>query len=457
MNLEELRFAIRQLVAVKETTAPVVSCYVDLEGGRQSYRLTLDERTRTLRSTLDTPERETFEMALAQIEVYLGTAVGGSTKGVAIFSRAIDGPILQALQFHVPLPNKLSIGALPSIYPLVQLKDAYHRYVVLITTQEHARILEVAVGTATRSLWAERPELRKRVGRIWSHEHYQNHRRDRGDKFVKEKIRLLERVVSGGGHSHLILAGSAEAVARVRGRLPKRLSDMLVDVVMASSRDKDADIVEATLACFIDHEQQESVITAGRLKNELRRGGLAGAGTDSTLRALRQTQVDVLVMAHAYEPPEGWMCGACGALAAVDGTDRPAACPQCGEREIRPANLQEEMVRLAEEQDAEVEIVRESDALLDLGGVGCLPRFWTTEQHLKRSSRTRNPKAEVADSSWACSRPAEPSSNRPWPRWELLCWMRASLHSLPFRRPPARGPSSSHDRLCARVARRLDG
>jgi len=396
MNLEGLRFAIRQLAAVNETTAPVLSCYVNLEGGRQSYRPALDERVRTLRSTLDTPEREAFEMALAQIEAYLGTALEGPTRGVAVFSRAIDGPIFLTLQFGVPLPNELSIAALPRIYPLVQAKDAYHRYVVLITTEEHARILEVDVGTATRRLWAERPELRKRVGRIWSHEHYQNHRRDRGDRFMKEKVRLLERVVSGGGHSHLILAGSAEAVARVRSRLPKRLRDMLVDIVTASSRDKDADVVTATLASFIDHEQQESVLTAARLRDELRRGGLAVADTGPTLHALRQGQVDVLVMAETYEPAKGWKCGACGALAAMERTDRPAACPECGERETRSADLQEEMVRLAEEQDAEVEIVRESDALLDLGGVGCLLRFWTTEQHHRRLSRTRDPKAEVA-------------------------------------------------------------
>jgi len=104
----------------------------------------------------------------------------------------------------------------------------------------------------------------------------------------------------------------------------------------------------------------------------------------------------VLVMAEAYEPPEGWKCGACGALAAAEGTDHPVACPECGRWEMRSADLREEMVRLAEERDAEVEIVRESDALVDLGGVGCLLRFWTTEQHLQRASRARSPKAEVA-------------------------------------------------------------
>jgi peptide subunit release factor 1 (eRF1) len=168
---------------------------------------------------------------------------------------------------------------------------------------------------------------------------------------------------------------------------------MLVDIVTASSRDKDADIVAATLASFIDHEQQESVVTAARLKDELRRGGLAAAGTGSSLHALRQNQVDVLVMAEAYEPPEGWLCGACGELGAAD---RPAACPECGRRKIRPADLREELVRLAEVQDAKIEIVRESDALLDLEGVGCLLRYWTADQHAERSPGTRTRQAEIA-------------------------------------------------------------
>ncbi len=54
------------------------------------------------------------------------------------------------------------------------------------------------------------------------------------------------------------------------------------------------------------------------------------------------------------------------------------------------------MLRLAEEQDAEVEIVRDSDALLDLGGVGCLLRYWTTKQHLERSSRAKDQMAAIA-------------------------------------------------------------
>ena len=46
---------------------------------------------------------------------------------------------------------------------------------------------------------------------------------DRTERFVKEKIALVERIMGSGGHTHLMLAGSARIVARVRKSLPKSL------------------------------------------------------------------------------------------------------------------------------------------------------------------------------------------------------------------------------------------
>jgi len=80
---------------------------------------------------------------------------------------------------------------------------------------------EVHTGSITGSLWVERSEQRKRIGRAWTKEHYQNHREDRGSKFIREKIRILGRVMSVGGHTHLILAGNPQRIARLTKALPK--------------------------------------------------------------------------------------------------------------------------------------------------------------------------------------------------------------------------------------------
>lgn len=97
---------------------------------------------------------------------------------------------------------------------LVEFKDTYHRYVVMIATEKRARILEVNLGAVTKEIWAERPELRQRVGREWTRDQYQNHSRDRADRFIKEKVEILDRLMSQGGQTHLILAGSPPLAAR---------------------------------------------------------------------------------------------------------------------------------------------------------------------------------------------------------------------------------------------------
>jgi rubrerythrin len=303
---------------------------------------------------------------------------GPSTQGVAMFARAGARPLFLGLQFRVPLPDQLSVNSTPDVYHLVELKDTYHRYVVLIATEESARILEVNLGAITSQLWADRPELRERVGREWTHDHYQNHRRDRGDRFLKEKIEILKSLMAAGGHTHLILAGSPRMTARVRTSLPKHLHAKLVDVVPASSSSHVTAVVAATLSSFIEHEQQESREAVVELVGALRRGGLAAAGSNATLNALQRGQADVLIMAHDYEPGRAWVCGPCGWIDAS--SPQSGRCPQCASRAPQAADLKEMLVALAERQSREVEFVQDNSVLTSLGGVGCLLRYATPDR-----------------------------------------------------------------------------
>lgn len=377
MDLDKLNMHIRNLAVLDEADNPVLSCYVNNEAGRASYRDAMDARIREARKALSAERRLDFEQALGKIEAFLAPGVNPDAKGMALFSRGGDSPFFLALQFRLPLPNLLSVDTVPHIYELVMLKDTYHRYLVLISTETHARIVEVSVGNVTKELWTERPELRARVGREWTKEHYQSHRRDRTRKFIKEKIEILDQLFAKGAHTHLVLAGNTRTVARVRDSLPKRLVDRLVDVAPVSGNASTADVVSVTLSAFAKHEEAESLETAGLLLNELRTGDLAVAGPEATLRALAQGQVDVLVMSESFAAAPGWRCRSCELVGV---TAAPVGCPLCGERDIAPLNLKEHMISAAERHGATVEIVRNSDVLLEIGGVGCLLRYLTSEQ-----------------------------------------------------------------------------
>ena len=116
----------------------------------------------------------------------------------------------------------------------MELKDTYHRYVVVIATDERACILEINLGSVTEQIWKERPELRKRVGREWTKEHYQNHRRERTDQFFKEVIKILDQLMSASGYTHLILAGNPRITSRIRNGLPKHSVTKLIELLVNS-------------------------------------------------------------------------------------------------------------------------------------------------------------------------------------------------------------------------------
>jgi hypothetical protein len=384
-TLDELKRQIIVLASVEASDAPFISCYLNLENGQTSWRDVLDDRARILRRILKGNDLADLEETLGRIEAWMATDLLPDTKGVAIFARGTcGGSFMLPMQFAAPLPTWIAVYPTPNIYHLVELKDNYHRYVVLLALPNRVSILEVNLGAATIQAWLNQSRLRTRVGSEWARSHYQIHQAHRGDRFVHEKIAVLERLMRAGGHTHLILAGDPEITARVRHALPNDLAEKLVDVIPASKRDLPTEVVMLTLASFIEHEEHESRTVVERLIEGLRSHNLAVAGSAATLDALRWGEVDTLVIASGYQPDPGWTCIACRAT----GTEPPetSVCPQCGNPSARPMDVRETLLRLTGQLELPVEVVENSDALMSLGGVGCLLRTHLDTQINKQTA-----------------------------------------------------------------------
>ena len=278
------------------------------------------------------------------------------------------------------MPNWFAVGFTPNIYHLVELKDNYDRYVVLLTTETSARIIGVNLGSVTANLWRSRPELRRRIGHEWTREHYQEHRRERTKQFLQDQIRSLDQLMSAGGYAHLILAGNARAISAVRKELPKRLAERLVDSVPAARTDHISDIVASTVQTFLEHEELESQALAETLITQIRTHGLAVAGARASMDAIRAGQGDYLVLVKGFEPGQGWECRDCGERELY--LPLPNACPECSSSRLRQFDVRGELVRLAEQQRVGVEVVEHNDLLMNLGGVGCLLRYLAPASYL---------------------------------------------------------------------------
>lgn len=378
MDLKELQDQIRALAATEETDAAVMSCYLNLQNGGVANREFFQNRVSLLRKTLAEPLLRGFEEAVVRTCDYLDNKLLVESGGLAVFARGGKEPFFLPLQFQVPLPDWISVGAFPNVFHLVELKDTYHRFVILISTEEKARILEVALGEVTQELWRERPRLQERIVRGWSKEQYQRHRRHDTERLFKEKIEVLEKLMNKGGHKHFILAGSPRLTSQIKQLLPKHLADKLVDSISTSGGDRLSDIVKMAVTMFTEEEEQESRAVVEKLMDEIHANSLGIVGITGTLRSLQRGSVDILVMAKDFEAETGWRCRNCRYVG--EQHERPENCPECRAKEIEETDLREEMIRLAEKYGCRVEVVNHSDRLMQFQGIGALLRYYTAEQ-----------------------------------------------------------------------------
>jgi hypothetical protein len=193
MDTKNVKKNLYRLAMLAETDAPVVSCYLNLEQGLSSAKQRLERRQRELLRMHKGETAASLKLCFKRIEAWLEEHVDARSKGAAVFVRCGGGDFLMGLQFYLPLPDVCIVDAVPNVYHLVEMKDTYHRYVILLATAEGSRILTVNYGTVSEHLWREFPEARERISKEWSREHYRSHLRDRRDRVLKEQVATLAR------------------------------------------------------------------------------------------------------------------------------------------------------------------------------------------------------------------------------------------------------------------------
>lgn len=372
MELKELQGHIRRLASLPRTPAPLISCYLRVEDGRARHHRVFASRIREIGRSYEEEEARQFEEALVPIERYLSSDVHPDSRGVAAFSRAGDQPVFVALQFSVPLPTWISADSLPNLYHLVELKDTYWRFVVLVCSTDTARILAANLGAVTLDLLRARPELRWRVGREWSLEQFRRRRTKPEQQFVSDVVGELSGVMAADNYDHLILAGDPGMTEMVRRALPPELAVRLTDVIHDPGHEGDWDVVAESVESFVEAEHRESHATAEKLSRQVRMGGLGVAGTRASYWALKRGQAETLVMGADYSPKPGWLCRDCRIERTIE--RKPDRCPGCASTALEDISIRETMLRLAEQRGCQVELVRGSETLGRLGGVGCLLR-----------------------------------------------------------------------------------
>ncbi len=336
-----LRRHISTLATLPESGAPVVSAYLDLRQAEAALRSSFVMWAAAARNTLAKEARMVFDEAREEVLAVFRQKWPEEIRSVAVFARGGEHPLLMVLPFHATMDTHFEAAPRPAIFPLVQLKDRFHRFVLVICTEETGRIMELTLGAVTEEILTTRPQQNQRIGRQLSREHFHHRREEDTRRFIRDQVHVITRLMERRGLNHLILAGHPRHVAMLRNHLPKPLQARVVGSVFSAPNGHDiSPLLGQAIGKFIDAEQNESRDAVERLHEQIRRKGLAVVGIHSCREMILAGAASQLVISEELPLPD-----------------------------------REELVRLAISHDIPIEVCENDELLHSHGGVGCLLRF----------------------------------------------------------------------------------
>jgi peptide chain release factor subunit 1 len=371
------RHDLERLISRSNGSNPVVSVYLDMSvnsDNKRTHQVFLNQR-RGRFAELDSDRaphhREAIGEAFARIDRWLGEEFDEGNRGVALFLE-VGGDWMEALQFPVPVPNRLVVADRPLVAPLAQVIEGYRHHGVILLDREQVRILSVYLGTLLDEIEVHGrpiPTSHDVQAGGYSQPRYQRRKLEEMKHFFREFAKEVEEFVSGHKPDDLVVLGTDENVKRFMEFLPDRVQQMVIHtgaMRVGESASTVLAALEPHLEAARDRGSREVV---QELWDRVEQDYFATAGLQGTLAALQEGKVETLVIARESEV-EGARCSRCGYLFPRD----VASCPFDGSTTENGVDVHEEMVRLAEGQGAAIEFVDPTTAE-GLRGAGALLRF----------------------------------------------------------------------------------
>ncbi len=342
------------------------------------------------------PARESLDRDIERLRDYLDDEVDPAVQGIAVVARSAGG-VFEVVPLGVPLANRLVTGPTPALRLLAAADEDQPTFALLAVDQRDAHLSivtqqQTAVGIEVSG--SGYPRHQQQGG--WSQRRYQARADERIDAFVKGVAEETRRTITADRVKMVVLAGEEQNTRAMTEAFHQTVRDQVVGTVRVDPHADVSDLLEKALPVVERAERQREMTAVEAVREGAGPGGKATTGAVETLTALQTGQVMALIMNDDFSAP-GW---ADFDLTLYGVGPVPAEHPAGGDAAaLVPVALEEELVRLAIQLGAEIEIVKtavpvavddladipEADAAMprsaaataldDLGGVGATLRF----------------------------------------------------------------------------------
>lgn len=319
----------------------------------------IHRREQAIRKVLDKEEIENFEKTMEKIRNYLEKNNGVN---VAMFA-SVKNNYFKVVTLTIKPKNELIVDSSPYIRPLAELADIWKPFTLILLNSNHAKIYSVTCGEISMEdeISAEIMSKHKKGG--WSQARFQRLRKGSIHSFFTELIEEVQKSAS----SNIILAGPGQAKHELRRIMPKNLQENIVSLI-DTDIDDERELFKESMGVMAQKEKKIERNIIDSLKKEVLTDGLAVYGIDATKEAVRNGQVEILLVEEDYKL-RGWICEHCQII----GNGIANTCYNCG-KNVSEVDVIEEIIELANRADALVEFI-DGDEIKKYGHIAALLRY----------------------------------------------------------------------------------
>lgn len=366
--------------------APYLTAYVDwsIDGGtpgrRSSMRVFQDSIERFLEPHHPhTPARESLEADVARVTAYLEGGPPDEARGIMIVACDARG-IFEALPLGVPVPTELNHGPTPALRTLVRALNDAPSFAILQADQREANVIVVRQGRPAATLdidssdsaRGDRPTGGSEAG-------FQRRADGQIESFITAVGEDLGTMLDRGNLSGFVVIGDEVVLPVMEREFHQSVWERLIGTTNGDMRENADQAIERAMPLITAHERAREAAAVQQARDLTKSGGPGVAGIDDVLTALQAGQVETLVMTDDFNAL-GWA----DFTFPVYGSGMPPSNhPAGGDAEnMVPVTISDELVRMAVQSAAAVEIVRtavpvsaaEEDDIPDAHGDAGMPR-----------------------------------------------------------------------------------
>jgi len=298
----------------------------------------LEKREKACKSLLSGEERKNFTNTMEEIKEFLNKNAGDT---LAIFASRIH-----------------------NFFKTVSLiQDEWESFTLVLVNSNYAKIFSISLGKVEqeKNLSADIINKHKKGG--WSQARFQRLRKGAIHTFFSEVGESLEKIAD----KQIVLAGPGQAKLQLRDMLSKNLKERIADVIDVSI-DDEKELLKESIHLISELEEQKSRGAVQQLKEEILKDGLAAYGFDDTLGAVKNGQVELLIIEKDYKL-KGRICEHCQLLKVGSVKN----CPNCG-GSTSQVDVIEEILEFGKRTGAEIEFT-DDEEISRLGHIGAILRY----------------------------------------------------------------------------------